>query len=179
MAPRASPRRSSSCPLATRPRRYGRLQVRWHDGREETVEAEGPGGSGAAIMDFPHDAHRALIGDFLDAIAEGRSPLVTGEEALATHRLIEQALQLRNELAVVQAVRHQLAAKETGLLAISVFLQQMGQALFAGLDLHLARTGLRQLLLARLQLLLGLVDQQAPGVSGNGNVVHGESSLRC
>jgi predicted dehydrogenase len=70
----------------------GRLQLRWHDGREETVEAEGPGGSGAAIMDFPHDAHRALIGDFLDAIVEGRDPLVTGEEALATHRLIEQVL---------------------------------------------------------------------------------------
>jgi predicted dehydrogenase len=70
----------------------GRLQVRWHDGREETVEAEGPGGSGAAIMDFPHDAHRALIGDFLDSIVEGRDPLVTGEEALATHRLIEQVL---------------------------------------------------------------------------------------
>jgi predicted dehydrogenase len=70
----------------------GRLQVRWHDGREETVEAEGPGGSGAAIMDFPHDAHRALIADFLDAIAQRRDPLVTGEEALATHRLIEQVL---------------------------------------------------------------------------------------
>jgi predicted dehydrogenase len=43
-------------------------------------------------MDFPHDAHRALIADFLDAIAEDRDPLVTGEEALATHRLIEQVL---------------------------------------------------------------------------------------
>jgi predicted dehydrogenase len=43
-------------------------------------------------MDFPHDAHRALIADFLDAIVEGRDPLVTGEEALATHRLIEQVL---------------------------------------------------------------------------------------
>jgi len=70
----------------------GRLQVRWHDGREETVEAEGPGGSGAAIMDFPHDAHHELISDFLNAIVEGRDPLVTGEEALATHRLIEQVL---------------------------------------------------------------------------------------
>jgi predicted dehydrogenase len=27
----------------------GRLQVRWHDGREDSVEAAGPGGSGAAI----------------------------------------------------------------------------------------------------------------------------------
>lgn len=70
----------------------GRLQVRWHDGREETVEAEGPGGSGAAIMDFPHDAHRALIADFLDAVEQGRDPAVTGEEALATQRLIEEVL---------------------------------------------------------------------------------------
>ena len=70
----------------------GRLQVRWHDGREEAVEAEGPGGSGANIMDFPHDAHRALIADFLDAIEQGRDPAVTGEEALATQRLIEEVL---------------------------------------------------------------------------------------
>ena len=70
----------------------GRLQVRWHDGREETVEAEGPGGSGANIMDFPHDAHRAVIADFLDAIEQGRDPGVTGEEALATQALIEDVL---------------------------------------------------------------------------------------
>lgn len=70
----------------------GRLQVRWHDGREEAVEAEGPGGSGAQIMDFPHDAHRALIADFLDAIETGRDPQVTGEEALATQRLIDEVL---------------------------------------------------------------------------------------
>jgi predicted dehydrogenase len=70
----------------------GRLQVRWHDGREETVEAEGPGGSGAQIMDFPHDAHRSLIADFLDAIETGRDPQVTGEEALATQRLIDEVL---------------------------------------------------------------------------------------
>jgi predicted dehydrogenase len=70
----------------------GRLQVRWLDGREEAVEAEGSGGSGANIMDFPHDAHRAVIADFLDAIETGRDPLVTGEEAVATQRLIEEVL---------------------------------------------------------------------------------------
>jgi predicted dehydrogenase len=70
----------------------GRLQVRWHDGREETVEAEGPGGSGANIMDFPHDAHREVIADFLDAIEQGRDPAVSGEEALATQALIEEVL---------------------------------------------------------------------------------------
>jgi predicted dehydrogenase len=66
----------------------GALTARWLDGREESVEAEGKSGSGASIMDFPHDAHRALIADFLDAVENGRDPAVTGEEALATQRLI-------------------------------------------------------------------------------------------
>jgi predicted dehydrogenase len=66
----------------------GALTVAWLDGREEVVEAEGKSGSGAAIMDFPHDAHRALIADFAAAVAEGRDPVVTGEEALETQRLI-------------------------------------------------------------------------------------------
>jgi predicted dehydrogenase len=66
----------------------GALSVAWLDGREERVEAEGKTGSGAAIMDFPHDAHRALIADFTDAVVNRRDPAVTGEEALATQRLI-------------------------------------------------------------------------------------------
>ena len=59
--------------------------------RFEHVSTEGTGG-GANIMDFPHDAHRAVLVDFLDAIAEGRDPLVTGEDALATHALIDAIL---------------------------------------------------------------------------------------
>jgi predicted dehydrogenase len=66
----------------------GGLKVGWVDGRAEELAPEGNSGGGAAIMDFPHDAHRALIADFLDAIAEGRDPRVTGEEALATQKLI-------------------------------------------------------------------------------------------
>ncbi|MHC1547308.1 Gfo/Idh/MocA family protein [Phyllobacterium sp. K27] len=66
----------------------GALKLSWLDGCEEIVEAEGKSGSGANIMDFPHDAHRALIADFLEAVAENRDPLVTGEEALATQKLI-------------------------------------------------------------------------------------------
>jgi predicted dehydrogenase len=45
-------------------------------------------------MDFPHDAHRAVIADFADAIASGRPPGVTGEEALASQRLIEEIVAL-------------------------------------------------------------------------------------
>ncbi len=70
----------------------GRLQIDFLDGRREVVEAEGNTGSGANIMDFPHDAHRAVIADFLDAIESGRDPVVTGEEALTSQRWIDAIL---------------------------------------------------------------------------------------
>jgi predicted dehydrogenase len=70
----------------------GRLRLAFLDGTEEIVEAEGATGSGANIMDFPHDAHRAVIADFLDAIEQGRDPVVTGEEALASQRLVDEIL---------------------------------------------------------------------------------------
>lgn len=70
----------------------GRLRLAFLDGHEEIVEAEGSTGSGANIMDFPHDAHRAVIADFLDAIGQGRDPVVTGEEALASQRLVDAIL---------------------------------------------------------------------------------------
>ena len=70
----------------------GRLSLAFLDGREEIVEAEGSTGSGANIMDFPHDAHRAVIADFLDAIEQGRDPVVTGEEALASQKLVDDIL---------------------------------------------------------------------------------------
>ena len=70
----------------------GRLELAFLDGRSETVEAEGSTGSGANIMDFPHDAHRAVIANFLDAIESGGDPVVTGEEALASQRLIDGIL---------------------------------------------------------------------------------------
>lgn len=70
----------------------GRLQLSFLDGRSEVVEAEGSTGSGANIMDFPHDAHRAVIADFLDAIEGRRDPVVTGEEALTSQRWIDAIL---------------------------------------------------------------------------------------
>ena len=70
----------------------GTLQVRLIAGGEEVLQAEGPTGSGASIMDFPNDAHRALLADFIAAIADGRDPMVTGEEALASQRLVEDIL---------------------------------------------------------------------------------------
>ncbi len=70
----------------------GSLGVQWHDGRTETLEGEARTGGGADPMAFSNDAHRALIGDFIAAVAAGRDPAVTGEQALAVHRLIDAVL---------------------------------------------------------------------------------------
>jgi predicted dehydrogenase len=68
------------------------LRARLVDGTSvEHVSDERTGG-GASIMDFPHDAHRAVLADFLDAIEGNRDPAVPGEEALATQKLIDEIL---------------------------------------------------------------------------------------
>ena len=72
--------------------RGGALRVERIDGAVEVLDSEGPTGSGANIMDFPIDAHRALLADFIAAIAAGRDPAVTGEDALASQRLIADIL---------------------------------------------------------------------------------------
>ena len=71
----------------------GSLRVDYLDGRPRLeIEAEGGTGSGANIMDFPHDAHRVLIEDFLAAIRYGRPLRVDGAQALLTQQLIEDIL---------------------------------------------------------------------------------------
>ncbi len=70
----------------------GNLDIRYLDGRHEHVEADGNTGAGANIMDFPHDWHKAVLTDFLDAIRDDREPKITGEDALETHRLIDRIL---------------------------------------------------------------------------------------
>jgi UDP-N-acetyl-2-amino-2-deoxyglucuronate dehydrogenase len=72
-----------------------RALIRWHDGRTETAGVEGSaGGSGADPMAFPHDYHRAVWEDFLNAVESGREPLVSGREALGVHRLIDALLRV-------------------------------------------------------------------------------------
>jgi predicted dehydrogenase len=69
------------------------LGVLYHDGRREDVAADAsPGGAGADPMAFPHDYHLGVWRDFLDAIDAGRSPRVSGAEALEVHRLIDALL---------------------------------------------------------------------------------------
>ncbi|WP_119302060.1 Gfo/Idh/MocA family protein [Dongia deserti] len=65
------------------------LHVAFIDGRKVEVASDSmAGGTGADPMAFPHDYHRALITDFLDALDGGTAPTVTGEEALKVHMLI-------------------------------------------------------------------------------------------
>ncbi|MGH7152610.1 MAG: Gfo/Idh/MocA family protein [Acetobacteraceae bacterium] len=70
----------------------GNLHLSFLDGREETLRDEGGSGSGANLMGFSHEAHKAVLSDFLDAIEAGRDPAIPGEEALATQRVIEDIL---------------------------------------------------------------------------------------
>jgi predicted dehydrogenase len=53
----------------------------------------GAGGTGADPMAFPHDWHRGVLADFLDAIEEDRQPRVSGAEAIKVHRFIDRILQ--------------------------------------------------------------------------------------
>ncbi|MBU3739872.1 MAG: Gfo/Idh/MocA family oxidoreductase, partial [Rhodoferax sp.] len=71
----------------------GTLDIRYLDGQALHIAAEGGTGSGANIMDFPNDAHRAVLRDFVDAVLQDREPTVSGADGLATQGLIEQILQ--------------------------------------------------------------------------------------
>jgi UDP-N-acetyl-2-amino-2-deoxyglucuronate dehydrogenase len=70
------------------------LEVRYHDGRKVDIAPDqSAGGTGADPMAFPHDYHRAVMADFLDAIQTGREPKVNGAEALRVHRLIDALIE--------------------------------------------------------------------------------------
>jgi predicted dehydrogenase len=71
----------------------GRLDLAFQDGRREVVGEAAATGGGADPMAFAHDAHRAVLIEFLDAIDEGRAPVNSGKAALAVHRFIEALLE--------------------------------------------------------------------------------------
>jgi predicted dehydrogenase len=58
----------------------------------ELLGVEGSGGGGADPMAFDHGPHRALIGEMLDAIEQGRDPSNSARSALPVQRLIEALL---------------------------------------------------------------------------------------
>ena len=69
------------------------LQMQFSDGTSFEFKIEsGGGGTGADPMAFPHDWHRSLLADFLDAIQKKREPRISGAEALKVHRFIDSLL---------------------------------------------------------------------------------------
>ena len=70
------------------------LQMQFADGKSFEMKTEsGGGGTGADPMAFPHDWHRGVLEDFLDAIEKNREPRISGAEALKVHRFIDRILQ--------------------------------------------------------------------------------------
>jgi UDP-N-acetyl-2-amino-2-deoxyglucuronate dehydrogenase len=68
------------------------LTVYYRDGRTLRHEGAESNSGGADPMAFSHEAHRALIVDFLDTIEQGREPIVSGREALNVQILIAALL---------------------------------------------------------------------------------------
>lgn len=77
------------CPEGSARLESSRLTLSWRDGRVEEWGEGGATGAGADPMAFPHGWHKAVIADFLDAVAEDRQPTVSGASALEVQRLIE------------------------------------------------------------------------------------------
>jgi UDP-N-acetyl-2-amino-2-deoxyglucuronate dehydrogenase len=82
----------------------GTVAIHHQDGRQDRVGEQEATGGGADPMDFPHDAHRAVLADFLDAIAQGREPRVSGREALKVHRFVDALLRASAERGTVQVM---------------------------------------------------------------------------
>ncbi|KPA23209.1 Inositol 2-dehydrogenase [Shimia sp. SK013] len=67
----------------------GALDISYQDGRRETIGQPVTSGGGADPMAFTHAWHQGIYQDFIDALAEGRAPAVTGRDALAVQLLID------------------------------------------------------------------------------------------
>jgi UDP-N-acetyl-2-amino-2-deoxyglucuronate dehydrogenase len=69
------------------------LRAQFVDGTSIELKTEsGGGGTGADPMAFPHDWHRGVLTDFLDAMDQRRAPRSSGAEALKVHRLIDSII---------------------------------------------------------------------------------------
>ena len=70
------------------------LEVHFLEGSPFSIRSEGGTGSGANMMDFSHEPHRALLTEFISSIQENRDPKVNGRDALATQELIVELLRV-------------------------------------------------------------------------------------
>ncbi len=66
----------------------GELHAELMDGRTFAAGRKQTSGSGANIMAFDHQPHRAVLQDFVAAIRNHTEPAITGRSALQVHRLI-------------------------------------------------------------------------------------------
>jgi predicted dehydrogenase len=68
------------------------LNVHFQDGRTESAGELASTGGGADPMAFSHEAHRAVLAEFLDAIEQDRDPVNSGRAGLKVHYLIAALL---------------------------------------------------------------------------------------
>ncbi len=83
------------------------LSVHFHDGRTEHSGAAAATGGGADPMAFTNEAHRAVLGEFLDAIEQDRDPVNSGRAGLSVHHLIAallDSIRLRAPVSVATGV---------------------------------------------------------------------------
>jgi UDP-N-acetyl-2-amino-2-deoxyglucuronate dehydrogenase len=81
-----------ACTRATAVLEAESLAVYYRDGRVLRHEGGESKSGGADPMAFSHEAHKALMTDFIDAIEQGREPVVSGREALNVLLLIDALL---------------------------------------------------------------------------------------
>ncbi len=75
----------------------GELRLQAMDGTVSVFGDSATTGGGSDPMAFPFAWHRDLIADFADCIQAGRSPTVTGRQALAVHHLIDALISSSNQ----------------------------------------------------------------------------------
>ena len=77
------------------------LTFAFHDGRHEEMGTVTQTGGGADPMGFTHAWHKAVIEDFARSLQESHPPMVTGEEALKVHVLIDALIRSSNEKRII------------------------------------------------------------------------------
>ncbi len=86
-----------ACEKATAQLNAETLDVFFKNGRHLREGGQESNSGGADPMAFSHEAHKALIADFLNAIATNRNPVTHGREALKVQVLIEALLRSAEE----------------------------------------------------------------------------------